>query len=227
MKPRIICHMLSSLDGRTDGDSLEAVTTEGEYEATSAPFEADGWICGRKTMQEILGDDEPFASTENRPAGPQPTHVARKAPFYAVAVDTLGKLRWTSGDLRGDHLICLLSERASVDYLDGLRDKGVSYVVAGDEAIDLPTAVEKLGEHFGIRTLLLEGGGHVNGAFLAAGLVDEVSILLVPGIDGRQGIAATFDGMSVPGGAAVPLKLRSVEQRAGDTLWLRYEVTRS
>ena len=46
MKPRIICHMLSSVDGRTDGDSLEGVTAEGEYEATSAPFQGDAWLTG-------------------------------------------------------------------------------------------------------------------------------------------------------------------------------------
>ena len=34
-------------------------------------------------------------------------------------------------------------------------------------------AINLLTEHFGIRTLLLEGGGHINGAFLEAGLVDE------------------------------------------------------
>jgi riboflavin biosynthesis pyrimidine reductase len=34
-----------------------------------------------------------------------------------------------------------------------------------------------------IRRLLLEGGGHINGAFLQAGLVDEISLLLVPGVD--------------------------------------------
>lgn len=34
-----------------------------------------------------------------------------------------------------------------------------------------------------LRTLLLEGGGHINGAFLEGGLVDELSLLIVPGID--------------------------------------------
>ena len=29
MKPRIICHMLASVDGRIDGEALEAVTQEG------------------------------------------------------------------------------------------------------------------------------------------------------------------------------------------------------
>jgi riboflavin biosynthesis pyrimidine reductase len=58
-------------------------------------------------------------------------------------------------------------------------------------------------------------------------LVDEVSLLLVPGIDGRRGIPAVFDGLSVAKAAAVPLKLKSVEKRQGDALWIRYEVVRS
>lgn len=72
MKPYIICHMLSSVDGRTDGDAIDEVTTEGEYEATSEQFKGNAWLCGRTTMQEILDDDEPFVSTANTPAGPQP-----------------------------------------------------------------------------------------------------------------------------------------------------------
>jgi hypothetical protein len=42
-------------------------------------------------------------------------------------------------------------------------------VVCGESSVDLAEAVDLLGEHFGIRTLLLEGGGHINGAFLEAG----------------------------------------------------------
>ena len=36
MKPYIICHMLSSVDGKIDGHALDAVIAEGEYEATGA-----------------------------------------------------------------------------------------------------------------------------------------------------------------------------------------------
>ena len=85
----------------------------------------------------------------------------------------------------------------------------------------------QLGKHFGIRTLLLEGGGHINGAFLQAGLVDELSLLVVPGIDGRHEIPAVFDGISPSKKKAVPLRLQSVERRKRDTLWLRYKVVRS
>jgi 2,5-diamino-6-(ribosylamino)-4(3H)-pyrimidinone 5'-phosphate reductase len=150
-----------------------------------------------------------------------------RASSYAVSVDTLGKLRWRGSDLDGDHLICVVSEQAPEDYLAVLREMGISYIVAGHEAVDLDKAVNNLGEYFGIRTLLLEGGGHINGAFLAASLVDEVSLLLAPGIDGRHEIPAVFDGISRSEPTAVSLKLESVEQLDGGVLWIRYEVVRS
>jgi 2,5-diamino-6-(ribosylamino)-4(3H)-pyrimidinone 5'-phosphate reductase len=227
MRPHIICHMLSSVDGKIDGASLRAVSVPGDYEATGTELDGDAWLCGRTTMQQHFAEDQPFVSASNQPAGPQPVHVARQAKSYAISVDTIGKLRWAGGDLDGDHLICVVSERVPEDYLSMLRDKGISYVVAGESTVDLVKAVNMLGEHFGIRRLLLEVGGHINGTFLQADLVDEVSILLVPGIDGRHEIPAVFDGVNPGSNAAVPLKLKSVERREKDTLWLRYEVVRS
>jgi riboflavin biosynthesis pyrimidine reductase len=227
MRPHVICHMLSSVDGRIDGAALDAVTAEDEYEATGAKLGGDAWICGRTTMQQHFAETAPFVSTANRPAGPQPVHVARQSDSYAISVDTLGKLRWSSGDLDGDHLICVVSERVAVDYLAMLRDKGISYIVSGAPSVDLVRALDLLGEYFSIRTLLLEGGGHINGAFLEAGLVDQVSLLLVPGIDGREGVPAVFDGIGRANTAAVPLKLKSVDQLKAGALWIRYEVVRS
>ena len=227
MRPHVICHMLSSVDGRIDGAALDDVIGEGEYEATGEALGGEAWICGRTTMQQHFAEQAPFISASNRPAGPRPVHVARRAESYAISVDTLGKLRWASGDLDGDHLICVVSERAPEDYLAMLREKGISYVVSGAEGVDLGRAVEQLSDAFGIRTLLLEGGGHINGAFLEAGLVDELSLLLVPGIDGRSGVPAVFDGLGPAKAEAVPLRLKSVERRPGGTLWLRYEVIRA
>lgn len=219
--------MLSSVDGRIDGGALRSLIASGEYEETGAELKGDAWICGRATMQQHFAEHEPFTSVSNRPAGPQAVHVARRAQSYAISVDTLGKLRWEGGDLDGDHLICIVSERASEDYLAMLREKGISYVVSGETSVTLGRAVELLREHFGIRTLLLEGGGHINGAFLEADLVDEVSLLIVPGIDGRHGVATVFDGLSPNRNVAVPLELKSLQQRKNGTLWVRYEVVRS
>src|SRR5215212_5022997 len=198
MRPHIICHMASSIDGKIDGAALRPVMRAGEYEELHKQLNGDAWICGRTTMEEGFAEDGPFVSKSNTPAGSQtePVFVARRAESYAISVDTLGKLNWSSGDLHGDHLICIVSERAPADYLPMLRERGISYIVAGESAIDLRRAMELLAEQFGIRTLLLEGGGHINGGFLAADLVDEVSLLLLPGIDGRREIAAVFDGIN-------------------------------
>jgi len=226
MKPYIICHMLSSLDGKIDGAALKGVATTGEYEATGTALEGNAWICGRTTMERHFAEHQPFVSASNRSAGPQPVHVARKAKSYSISVDTKGKLKWASGNIDGDHLICIVSEGAPEDYLSMLRVKGISYIVTGKSEVDLRTSVDLLGEHFGIRRLLLEGGGHINGAFLQAELVAEVSLLLVPGIDGRHEIPTVFDGINAERKAAFPLKLKSVDRRDRDTLWLRYAVVR-
>ena len=226
-RPHIICHMASTIDGKIDGSALRDIMRHGEYETLHSKLGGNAWICGRTTMQQHFADDEPFVSTTNAPAGPQPVHVARRADSYAISVDTTGRLRWSSNDLSGDHLICVVSERVPTDYLAMLREKEISYVVSGSSSVDLVKAVELLREHFGISTLLLEGGGHINGGFLQAGLVDEVSLLLLPGIDGRHDIPAVFDGVNDPNGKAVPLKLKSVEEREAGALWVRYDVPKS
>jgi riboflavin biosynthesis pyrimidine reductase len=87
--------------------------------------------------------------------------------------------------------------------------------------VDLPLALSKVGAAFGVRTLMLEGGGRINGGMLRAGLIDEVSLLVAPVADGRVGTPALFDEDD-----ATPqrLVLAHVEQRAAGVLWLRYRV---
>jgi 2,5-diamino-6-(ribosylamino)-4(3H)-pyrimidinone 5'-phosphate reductase len=173
MRPRIVCHMLSSIDGRIDGEILNNVIAGGEYEATGAKLKGNAWICGRTTMQLHFADKKPFVVRSRKASGPQPVFVAKRTKSYAIAVDTKGKLRWSSDDIYGDHLICIVSEGVPMEYLDRLRGKGISYIVAGKSSVDLTRAVQLLRRHFGIKRLLLEGGGNINGAFLEAGVSDE------------------------------------------------------
>ena len=224
MRPYIICHMLSSIDGRIDGDTLTEVIPAGEYETTGAKLKGDAWMCGRTTMQLHFAEKRLFISRTHKQAGPQPVHVAQRASSYAISIDTLGRLRWSESDIDGDHLICIVSERATTDYLTLLREKGISYIVAGKKSVDLAKAVRLLHKHFDIKRLLLEGGGNINGAFLESGLVDELSLLLVPGIDGRHDIPTVFDGMNPKLKRAARLKLMSVLKRKNGALWLRYRV---
>src|SRR5688572_6656977 len=192
MRPYVICHMMSTIDGRIDGEALRSLGELDDYEVTGERLEGDAWICGRTTMQQHFADEAPFVSKTNRPAGPQPVHVAQRAESYAISVDTTGKLKWSSSDIDGDHIICIVSERAPEDYLSMLHDVGASYIVAGSNEVDLATALELLHDHFGIRRLLLEGGGHINAGFVEAELLDEISLLIAPGIDARKGLPTVF-----------------------------------
>lgn len=71
------------------------------------------------------------------------------------------------------NLLILTSEKATEDYLDYLRRKGIPCLAVGKECIDSPKAKELLASFFDLRRLAVCGGGHINGSFLSAGLNDE------------------------------------------------------
>ena len=95
-------------------------------------------------------------------------------------------------------------------------------MAVGQERIDLTRAMELLGRDFGVQRLAIIGGGHTCGAFLAAGLLDEVSVMVAPGIDGRKGMAAVFDGIDQPDHPATRLRLTACKPLACGAVWLRY-----
>ncbi|MCU0647845.1 MAG: dihydrofolate reductase family protein [Gemmatimonadaceae bacterium] len=144
---------------------------------------------------------------------------------FAFAVDPRGRLAWTTNDIDGDHVVAVLSARVSDEYLGSLRDCGVSYLLADEREIDLGLAMERIGTFFGVRTLLLEGGGEINGRMLRAGLIDELSLLIAPVADGRVDSPSVFGGGS-DGFDPRALRLESLERRDDGVVWLRYLVGR-
>jgi riboflavin biosynthesis pyrimidine reductase len=219
--------MMASIDGRIVVDEWP-LSAEGrrQYELVHASYEPDGWICGRVTMEPFAGKLRPESYVRSEYAGTAPRDdfiAPGDHESYAFAVDPSGRLAWEGGDIEGDHVVAILSERVSDEYLASLREHGVSYLLAGARDVDLRLALEKIGERFGVQTLMLEGGGRINGGMLRAGLVDEVSVLVAPTVDGRIGTPALFD---VEGDEVSPhrLALQSFERRADDVLWLRYSV---
>src|SRR3954470_6452361 len=198
-RPRVICHMMTSVDGRivTEGWPL---SPEGrrQYEQIHATYDPDGWICGRVAMEQHFAggtrSDVEIARTYEGP--PREDFVAPgEHESFAFAVDPRGKLRWESGDRAGALLVPLLTDRVSDDYLTELRERGVSYLIAGHDDVDLPVVLRRISQRFDVRTLMLEGGGAINGSFVRAGLVDELSLALSPVVDGRVGTPSVVDVM--------------------------------
>jgi riboflavin biosynthesis pyrimidine reductase len=230
MKPHVICHMLISLDGRIhpsrwtqspDGDRKVWSST---YERVHETLAGDAWLVGRVTMAEMSKADA------HPPEGPfsvmRPHHfVRRDADCYAIAFDRSGKLHFSKPDVGGDHVVVLLGPSVPDSHLAELTKDGVSYVVAADEGMDARPLLELLGRELGILRLLVEGGGNVNGSMMAAGVVDELSILLAPAVDGAVGITGVFEVPDARGLAGkVRLRLTSSETLEHGVVHLRYAV---
>jgi len=229
MKPYVICHMMPSVDGRLRTDRWDIPEAgHKEYERTADTYHPDAWVCGRKTMQEFAkGRRQPKRTRTGKIPRTDYVIPREKGKRYAIAIDTRGKLAWTDNEVEGDPLIEILTEDVPDGYLTFLRERGISYLFAGKRAnaVDLPLALEKLRTKFGVRKLMLEGGGETNGAFLRDGLVDELSLLLTPIADGRLGEPALFDVEGVrPRKAVAKLRLKSVRRAAADMLWIKYAV---
>ncbi len=223
-KPRVICHMMSSLDGRTILGRWGKSPNTKEYEATAATFEAEAWMCGRVTMEKDFTKGlAPDLQLVSQPLDRQDFVADPTATSFAIAVDAHGKLGWKAGYIDDDHLISILTEQVSDEYLAYLRKQGISYLFGGQKELDFALVLDKLGRLFPIKTLLLEGGGHLNGSLLKAGLIDELSLLHFPMVDGAPTSAAVFEQGNQPG-APVAFKLLSAEQRPHGILWLRYAV---
>ena len=85
--------------------------------------------------------------------------------------------------------------------------------------------MELLHENFGINSISLQGGGIINGAMLAAGLIDELSLVIYPGIDGLTTSPSVFEYLGASDelpASGQSLELLSAESRDNGIVWLRY-----
>lgn len=230
-RPKIICHILQSVDGNIDGSFFslpETMPALREFSRIREEYACDAVISGAVTASEIYAN----SLADNLPEVPEAYHrtdwQAAKADKYAVIIDGEGRIRWQSGmvERRGDkmHVVTILQENVSNAYIAHLHQAGVSYAFAGKDSLDLPLAVRKLKEQFGIEKMLLSGGGIVDWAFLQAGLIDEISLVIPSVIDGGTGPASAFDDSAFAANhSPKSLSLIDVQRLDGGCIWLRYQ----
>jgi len=190
-KPYIVCHMMTSLDGRIDCAMTEQLPGVQEYYQILEALQAPTTVSGRVTAQlemALPGDFQaPDAGQEEKP------------------------------------LLILTSEQVPQEYLTYLDGRNISWLATGKERIDLARATEILATEFGVERMAVVGGSAINTSFLDAGLLDEVSILIGAGIDGRDGMPAVFDSLPMAH-PVIPLRLTDVQKIDSGAVWLRYSV---
>lgn len=201
MRPFIICHMMVSVDGKIiedhwtpPFDGTDEDTATASYYDLRDGFDWDAEMLGRITVHRHHAPQE-FVDLNSQPVvNPQPFIGKRETKHLCVVVDPHGRIKYDSDRICDENIVAVIGTQVSQAYLEHLEAYKISYVFAGKDGHDLGTAMESLGELFGLKTIVLEGGGIINGAFLAQGLIDELSVLVYPGVDGRKGVSSLFDG---------------------------------
>jgi riboflavin biosynthesis pyrimidine reductase len=159
---------------------------------------------------------------------PRAPHLGqRDGRKLAIAIDPSGRVHYGKDNVGGDHVVAVLGEHVSDAYLAELREDGASYIFAGPTGEDLPVAMTQLATVFGVKKLLLEGGGRINGAFLKHRLIDEFSTLIHPAVYGvadMESIVAYDGGSGERPGAGQSLRLIGCETLEGGMVWLRHRV---
>ncbi|MEZ3525517.1 MAG: dihydrofolate reductase family protein, partial [Muribaculaceae bacterium] len=195
-----------------------------EYATIGKSLGTDAWMFGKATAREafpykFMPKGEPVGESGKLFVG------NRTSSRLFITIDPDADIFFTSDRLRGDNILTVLGKNATTDYLAALEDKGVSYLVV-DDVCNLSEVLALVGRYFNVESISLQGGGIIDGAMLAQGLIDELSLVIYPGIDGLTTAPSIFeylghsDELPADGQA---LELLSVEQMPHGIVWLRYK----
>ncbi|WP_114378656.1 bifunctional diaminohydroxyphosphoribosylaminopyrimidine deaminase/5-amino-6-(5-phosphoribosylamino)uracil reductase RibD [Paenibacillus prosopidis] len=208
--PFVTLKTASTLDGKIasrTGDSRWVTGTAAREQVHTLRHQHEAIMVGIGT---VLADD-PLLNTRAPVPAIDPVRIivdsSLRLPLNARVVTD-----------RSIRTIVLTSGQAAEDKRQALEAAGVEVFVCGTGAkVDLTEAMMKLGE-FEIGSILLEGGGQLNGAMLEAGLIDKIILYYAAKIIGGVEAPGTFTFNGIEKMAdAIELEQVNVEM-AGDDI---------
>ena len=194
--PEITCLMISTVDGKGTGQFLfhdSTYSSLNKYFGLETKLGIQGYIMGTKTY---LSDYAPknykpdLSKFSNTPISKTEDFKAKeKGEYYAIAFDIEGEIPWKKnkgyflkelGRTQISHILEVVTEKASKEYLAYLRSIDIPYIIGGKEEIDTAYVLKKLKKEYGIKKILLEGGPTINSSFFNDNFVDKIILFHVP-----------------------------------------------
>lgn len=224
-RPYTVCYMMTSVDGRIDCAMTEKLPGVEDYYPLLDELRLPSAVSGRVTAELEIAERGRYQPRDNTAVGREIISKKCDSPCgYDIIVDTKGVLLWKQAEEYEKPMIIILSEQTAGEYLDYLDGKNISYIVTGKNKTDLARAGLILKERFGVERMGVVGGAAINTAFLDAGLLDEVIVLVGAGIDGRASYPPVFNSPEEDR-RPVPLELVEVKSFASGAVLIRYRVS--
>ena len=198
-------------------------TTRRRYYPLLESLNAPTRVSGRVTAELEMALPGKFDAKDTTPLNTSSYYKSVDADAYEIIIDTKGTLLWEDSTTYDRPLLIVTSESVTKEYLSYLESKHISWIACGSPRVHLKKICELLYKEFKIERMTVVGGGHINAAFLKEGLLDEISILIGAGIDGRANQPAIFDGLEEDHPVTV-LKLSSVQTYDSGAVWIRYTI---
>jgi 2,5-diamino-6-(ribosylamino)-4(3H)-pyrimidinone 5'-phosphate reductase len=173
--------------------------------------DVDGIMVGRNC---ILLDDSRLTLREA--GGGNPTRVV---------LDGLAEIRATARVLGGEaRTIVAVTHDAPPDRVEAIRARGAEIVTAGKGLyVDLLALMAELRGRFGIRRLLVEGGGTVHRSMIACNLYDEIQLIICPFVIGGSTSITPAGRRAFWPETAVPRYRLDRSEVIGDYLYVTYK----
>ena len=209
-RPHVLFKSAMTLDGKVatrTGDSKWISGEPSRARAHAWRAECDAIVVGIGTA---LADD-PLLTARGEDPAKQPRRVV---------FDSEGRLPLDSQLVRGAGevpLTVVVSRAAPRTATDALEVAGAEVVVATgqNEPARVRSALDQLGAA-GVRSLMLEGGPHLAGAFLDAGEIDELALFLAPVLLGGSSARDPLEGEGVERISEAVRALTLETERIGD-----------
>ena len=184
---KVISHMYVSIDGKIDGLYMDedGCNISGDYYDEVIASLGSSMAGGRVTNC-MYHANEKIDLDKYKNIDVTPGDFILKANHYHFCFDRNGKSMWKSNILKYGKLsmqnVSVLSKNVGKEYLAFLHDIGVCYIIVDS----LEEALNKIKNLFEVERLVLTGGATINGAFHKEGLIDELSIIMAPYIEGNH-----------------------------------------
>lgn len=197
-RSKVIVHMYVSIDGKIDGDYGSPESSAYYSDELFRLSNADG--NGRQTIQMYAAPnklDLTQDSTKNIDYSDWIPEL--QSETWSISFDRKGVCGWNQNyfEYNGHkmHAVEVVTKQASLAYLSFLRSMNIPYIISGENNFNLNDVLVKLKRYFNIETLALCGGARIDGVFLQAHLVDQISLVVAPYVNGDNQNKSAFDTM--------------------------------